>query len=67
MRERSSSSPATDRFITVQPSVAANGACWRRQAMSVVSGSPTDTAAAAAPGDVHETCGDGRSPIIEKN
>lgn len=38
MRVRSSSSPAHDRLV-IQPSVAAHGSCWRRQARSVV----TDT------------------------
>ena len=71
MRERSSSSPAFDRPIVVQPSVAANGACWRRQAMSVVSGTPTYPAAANAHGDGPTTgtkpCGDGRSTHQDKN
>jgi|GEM_PF-5518326 len=69
MRDRHSSSPATDRSTSIQPAVAANGACWRRQAVSVVSGTCTDTAA-VTPRDgtpnTTEPCGDGRFPIQEK-
>jgi hypothetical protein len=70
MRARPSPSPATDRTTTVQPSVAANGACWRRQAVTVAPSSPATATAAAAPGVGHADtpvhCGNGRSPITEK-
>jgi hypothetical protein len=82
MRARSSPRPATDRPITVQPSVAANGACWRRQAMSVVAGTrthgnnpPGAAAVSTGAGPEPETsidtgiepCGDGRFPHQDKN
>lgn len=75
MRARSSPKPATDRPITVQPSVAANGACWRRQAMSVVTGTNGAAAVSTGAGPEPETsidtgiepCGDGRFPHQDKN
>lgn len=71
MPERPASPSAPDRTLSIQPVVNANGACWRRQAMSVVSGSPTSPTAAAAPGDGPSTStspsGDGRSPQQAKS
>lgn len=46
MRARPSSSSAHDRLV-IQPSVAADGSCWRRQARSVVAGTPIPSTAAA--------------------
>lgn len=67
MRARPLPTTAPGRPVTVQPSVAANGACWRRQAMSVVTTPNTHKTAADSPGAGREPCGDGRFPLQDKN